>query len=263
MSQDDPRAGLQARFKGKLGAFRLDVAFALAPSGVTALVGPSGSGKSSVLRCIAGLTRLNGAVSLDGQVWQDARSFTPAYRRPVGFVFQDAALLSHLSVKGNLLYAQKRARSPATIAWSDVIAWLGLEPLLPRSTANLSGGERQRVAIGRALLTQPKILLMDEPLSSLDTASKAEILPYLENLHRTLALPILYVSHDPGEVARLADHVLTMHEGRIAPTPAAPSAEQRLAGLIEADRDALALAALVAGLKPQPLPPEHRITSKD
>jgi molybdate transport system ATP-binding protein len=244
--------GLKARLHGRLGAFQLDATLALAPRGITALVGPSGSGKTTVLRCIAGLTRLAGEVSLDKAVWQDASVFTPAYRRPVGFVFQDAGLLSHLTVKGNLLYAHNRADKAAPmIAWDEVVELLGLGALLPRSPAHLSGGERQRVALGRALLTQPKLLLMDEPLSSLDVAAKAQILPYLERLHRTLAIPVLYVSHDPAEVARLADHVLTMDAGRILePSQARVSAEEQLAALSAAEKDALALAALRAGLRP-------------
>jgi molybdate transport system ATP-binding protein len=245
------RAGLQVRLCGQLGAFRLDAAFAVAPTGITALVGPSGSGKTTLLRCIAGLTRLPGALSLDGEVWQDERHFRPPHRRPVGFVFQDAGLLAHLSVKGNLLYGRKRAGAAEAIPWSDVVDLLGLGPLLARSTAHLSGGERQRVALGRALLSQPKILLMDEPLSSLDVESKAEILPYLDRLHRALAIPALYVSHDPAEVARLADHVLLMREGKVVePEAGTLPPEQRLARMSIAEKDALALAALRAGLKP-------------
>ncbi len=248
--------GLKARLSGRLGTFELNAALALAPKGVTALVGASGSGKTTLLRCLAGLTRLPGDVRLDGEVWQDKERFVPAHLRPVGFVFQDASLLAHLTVRGNLHYAQKRAVKAATpIAWDEVVEWLGLAPLLDRSTANLSGGERQRVALGRALLTQPRLLLMDEPLSSLDVAAKAEILPYLERLHRTLAIPVLYVSHDLAEVARLADHVLTMKDGRIVEgAPGGVTAQARLAKMSAHDRDALALAALMAGIGPQPWP---------
>lgn len=247
--------GLKARLSGRLGTFQLDAALRLAPQGVTALVGPSGSGKTTLLRCVAGLTRLSGEVGLDGQVWQDKDRFVPAHRRPVGFVFQDASLLAHLTVKGNLLYAQRRAgKADNPIGWDEVVEWLGLAPLLGRSTANLSGGERQRTALGRALLTQPRLLLMDEPLSSLDVAAKAEIMPYLERLHRTLAIPVLYVSHDPAEVARLADHVLTMKDGRIVEVaPQVVTAEARLAKMSAKDRDALALEALKAGM----MPPGH------
>lgn len=249
------REGLKACLRGKLGAFELDAALDMPPVGITALVGPSGSGKTTLLRCIAGLTRLKGEVSLDGQVWQDAKHFTPAHKRPVGFVFQDAGLLTHLTVKANLLYAQKRAgETSATIGWDEVVELLRLGPLLARSTANLSGGERQRTALGRALLSQPELLLLDEPLSSLDADAKAQILPYLERLHRTLAMPVLYVSHDRAEVARLADRILIMKSGRILEAdPAADArltAEQRLAQMSGTERDALALAALLAGLGP-------------
>lgn len=250
------RQGLSAHLHGRLGAFELDASFHLAPTGITALVGPSGSGKTTLLRCIAGLTRLSGKLSVDGQVWQDERVFTPAHRRPVGFVFQDAGLLAHLSVKGNLDYAIKRAsKTDAPIARSEIVDLLGLGSLLGRSTANLSGGERQRVALGRALLSRPQILLMDEPLSSLDVEAKAEILPYLEALHSTLAIPVVYVSHDPAEVARLADHVLTLRQGRIVDMSSGTAgpraaAAQSLAGLSVKQKDALALAALMAGIKP-------------
>lgn len=246
------RTGLRARLHGRLGAFELDAALDLPPDGITALVGPSGSGKTTLLRCIAGMTRLEGEVGLDGLIWQNERQFLPTHRRGVGFVFQDAALLNHLTARGNLLYAQRRAGDgPAGIGWDEVIALLGLEPLLARSVAHLSGGERQRVALARALLSQPSLLLLDEPLSSLDPAAKAQIMPYLERLHRTLQIPVLYVSHDPAEVARLADRVFAMKDGRIvAGPPEGPTAQALLAGLSAQDRDALALAALRAGLAP-------------
>ncbi|HEX3364599.1 molybdenum ABC transporter ATP-binding protein [Phenylobacterium sp.] len=233
------------RFSGALGAFRLDAEFSIAPTGITALSGPSGSGKTTLLRCIAGLTRMAGELTVAGEVWQDARTFMPTYRRPVGVVFQEASLLSHLSVRGNLDYGARRTPAKAEIGFDDAVDLLGLSALLDRAPANLSGGERQRVALGRALLSQPKLLLMDEPLSSLDAAAKAEILPYLERLHRSLAIPALYISHDAGEIARLADHVLHLRDGRIVAGEAAPPT---LAGLSPQARDRLALAALRAGL---------------
>jgi molybdate transport system ATP-binding protein len=240
-------SGVEGQFGGALGAFRLDAAFAFEPTGITALSGPSGSGKTSLLRCIAGLSRLSGHLTVAGQVWQDARTFLPPHRRPVGVVFQEASLLQHLSVRGNLAYGAKRTSAQAEIGFDDTVDLLGLAPLLTRSSANLSGGERQRVALGRALLSQPRLLLMDEPLSSLDAGSKAEILPYLERLHRSLAIPALYISHDAGEIARLADRVLFMREGRIVP---AEAATPTLEGLDATARDRLALAALRAGLSP-------------
>ena len=237
------------RFSGVLGAFRLDAEFAVAPSGITALSGPSGSGKTTLLRCIAGLTRMTGELTVDGEVWQDGRTFRPTHRRPVGVVFQEASLLSHLSVRGNLDYGARRTTAKTEIGFDDTVDLLGLSALLDRAPVHLSGGERQRVALGRALLSRPKLLLMDEPLSSLDAAAKAEILPYLERLHRSLAIPALYISHDAAEIARLADHVLYMRDGAIVSGEiAAPT----LDGVDAATRDGLARAALRAGLAPEP-----------
>ena len=248
--------GVAGRFCGRVGAFRLEAEFVLPPRGVTALNGPSGSGKTTLMRCIAGLTRLQGRLTVGGETWQDERMFRPPHRRPVGVVFQEASLLAHLSVRGNLLYGATRAGQGDGAALDEVVELLALSPLMARAVANLSGGERQRVALGRALLARPGLLLMDEPLSSLDPDSKAEILPYLERLVRTLAIPVLYISHDAGEIARLADRVLVMRDGRImadpGPTPAAArdAARQRLGGLGAADKERLALAALLAGLDP-------------
>jgi molybdate transport system ATP-binding protein len=240
---------VEGRFCGKVGAFSLDVEFKLAPSGITALSGPSGSGKTTLLRCLAGLTRLPGSLYVGDEVWQDPHKFTAPHRRAVGVVFQEASLLAHLSVRGNLTYGARRTSAKAEIGFDDTVELLGLAPLLARSVANLSGGERQRVALGRALLSQPRLLLMDEPLSSLDAGSKAEILPYLERLHRSLAIPALYISHDAGEIARLADRVIHMQGGRIVAAEAdAPSLE----GLDPRTRDGLARAALRAGLSPEP-----------
>ncbi len=246
---------VEGHFTGKVGSFGLDAAFVLPTRGITALSGPSGSGKTTLLRCIAGLTRLPGRLVVDGDVWQDARTFLPTHRRPVGVVFQEASLLAHLSVKANLLYGAKRSGAGAA-GLDDVVDLLGLGALMGRSTANLSGGERQRVALGRALLSKPRLLLMDEPLSSLDAASKADILPYLERLHASLSLPVLYVSHDAQEIARLADHVLIIRDGRITPVGDQPAqldaarARRDLKRLSAAERDRLAMAALIAGLPP-------------
>ncbi len=246
--------GVTGRFSGRLGAFRLDAEFTLPPRGITALSGPSGSGKTTLMRCIAGLARLSGRLTVEGETWQDDRHFHPPHRRPVGVVFQEASLLPHLSVRGNLIYGARRAGEGRKVALDEVVDLLGLSPLLARAPTNLSGGERQRVALGRALLAQPRLLLMDEPLSSLDAASKAEILPYLERLHRTLAIPVLYITHDAGEIARLADHVLLMREGGVALGPAPGAAREEARRTLEAldpvERNRLALAALLAGLGP-------------
>jgi molybdate transport system ATP-binding protein len=249
-------AQIEGRFKGRLGGFELEASFTVPAAGVTALVGPSASGKTTLLRCIAGLQRLDGRLSFKGQVWQDGRRFTPAHRRPIGYVFQEPSLLPHLSVRENLLFGFKRAKV-TRLGMADVAPLLGLGPLLERSTTRLSGGERQRVAIGRALLTQPELLLMDEPLAGLDGEAKAEILQSLEALRRTLAIPVIYVSHDLREIARIADRVLLMRGGRIeapeadgqgALEPGAATAA--LAGLDQDRIERLALAALAAGLEP-------------
>jgi len=241
-------AGVEGRFEGALGAFRLDADFRLEPEGITALSGPSGAGKTTLLRCIAGLIRLPGRLYVDGEVWQDERRFLPTHRRPVGVVFQEAALLAHLNVKDNLLYGARRAGGQGGV--DDVVELLGLAPLMGRGVGALSGGERQRVALGRALLTRPKLVLLDEPLSSLDAGAKAEILPYLERLHRTLKVPALYISHDASEIARLADHLLLMRAGQVTPGGPVRRIADQLAGLTAEERDGLALAALRAGLSP-------------
>jgi molybdate transport system ATP-binding protein len=212
-------APIVARFRGKLGAFMLDAGFEAPMRGVTALFGPSGCGKTTLLRCVAGLQMLpDGYLAIGGEVWQDDTSFRQPWERSVGYVFQEASLFPHLSVRRNLLYGHRRAlRRGAGEAtrFDEVVALLGMQDLLDRSPLRLSGGERQRVAVGRALLSQPRLLLMDEPLAGLDRLSKDEILPYLEVLHTTLSIPIFYVSHDIAEVERLADHLVLMQTGQV------------------------------------------------
>ncbi|PIO97671.1 molybdenum ABC transporter ATP-binding protein [Pleomorphomonas carboxyditropha] len=215
----DSGTGITANFKLGLSSFDLDVRFELPARGVTAFFGHSGSGKTTILRCVAGLTRAPTAFLRFGDsVWQDEERglFVPTHRRPIGVVFQEASLFPHLSVLGNLCYGMKRAGLKAADADFDAtVGLLGIESLLLRSPAKLSGGERQRVAIARALLRRPRLLLMDEPLAALDLKRKSEILPYLERLHDELDIPILYVSHSPDEVARLADTVVLLQNGRI------------------------------------------------
>jgi len=211
-------SGLRAHFRAGFGSFVLDAEFAAPGRGVTALFGPSGSGKTSLLRCIAGLERARGHLTINGERWQDdARGvFVPTHRRPLGYVFQEASLFPHLSVRGNLEYGWKRiASAERRVAFEQAVELLGIARLLDRSPTRLSGGERQRVAIARALLTSPRLLLMDEPLSALDQASKADILPYLERLHDELSIPVLYVSHLVDEVARLADYMVFLEQGRV------------------------------------------------
>lgn len=208
---------IEAQFSGQQGSFRLDAEFSAPGRGLTALFGPSGCGKTTVLRCVAGLTRFEkGKLTVNGETWQSDRKFVPTHRRALGYVFQEASLFPHLSVRKNLEFGQKRARrQPHTIAFDDVVELLGIARLFDRPTAHLSGGERQRVAIGRALLSQPSLLLMDEPLSALDRLSREDILPYLERLHATLSIPILYVSHDIAEIERLADTLVLMEAGKV------------------------------------------------
>jgi molybdate transport system ATP-binding protein len=198
-------------------AFRMEIEFESPPRGVIAIFGPSGSGKTTCLRLLAGLERGQGRVRVLGEDWQDdARGlFVPVHRRSLGVVFQDHALLSHLSVLENLEYGRRRSRAPERIERELVVDLLGIEPMLSRRPAQLSGGERQRVAMGQALLRQPRVLLMDEPLAALDTARKAEILPYIERLRDELSIPIVYVSHAIDEVARLADHLVLLEAGRV------------------------------------------------
>ncbi len=209
-------SGIQARFLLEREGFTLDVDLELPARGVTALFGQSGSGKTTLLRCIAGLERApRGRLAVHGEVWQDDRRWVPTHRRPLGYVFQEASLFPHLTVLGNLRYGMRRGPGVKRTGLDHAIALLGIGHLLERSADRLSGGERQRVAIARALAVEPRLLLMDEPLASLDLKRKQEILPYLEVLHAELDLPVLYVSHSPDEVARLSDHLVALEGGRV------------------------------------------------
>ncbi len=227
--------------------FTFDAAFEAGP-GVTALFGPSGSGKSTALRLIAGLERPErGRISLDGEVLTDteARLHRPPHRRRIGLVFQDALLLPHLSVRSNLSYGRFFTRkADRRLSFDAVVQVLGVGHLLDRSPATLSGGERQRVAIGRALLASPRLLLMDEPLASLDAARKRELLPFIERLRDEFAIPILYVSHAAEEVARLAARVVMLETGRV--TASGPPDEVLGAAAAGADRfDAVSILSAV------------------
>ncbi|MGB8815059.1 MAG: molybdenum ABC transporter ATP-binding protein [Paracoccaceae bacterium] len=207
---------LAVKVRLRFGTFALDVEQDIPLVGITALFGPSGSGKSTLLRVIAGLeTGAEGRVVMAGEVWQSGAFRLPPERRGVGYVFQDARLFSHLNVQGNLAFAAKRARGLGGPGMVEVVAALDLEGLLSRPTSDLSGGERQRVAMGRALLSAPRILLLDEPLAALDETRKAEILPYLERLSAVSGVPMLYVSHSMAEVARLSQHMIIMRGGRV------------------------------------------------
>lgn len=204
------------------GAFTLDARFR-AGGGITALFGPSGSGKTTLVNAVGGLIRpARGRIAVGGTVLVDTEAgvFVPRHRRRVGYVFQDGRLFPHLTVRQNLLFGRaftpRRHRRADGVAFEGVVELLGVEALLDRRPAGLSGGEKQRVAIGRALLAHPRLLLMDEPLASLDEARKAEILPVLERLRDEAGIPIVYVSHAPGEVARLAATVVVLDGGRVA-----------------------------------------------
>lgn len=209
---------IEGHVEARLGAFALAARFAFPSRGVTALFGPSGCGKTTLLRALAGvLPRAQGRLVVEGETWMDrARGvFLPPERRAVGFVFQHAALFPHLTVRGNVEYALQRVRGRTPARLEALVERTGIGHLLERFPSTLSGGERQRVAIARALASAPRLLLMDEPLSALDRDSRSVLLPYLEELHASLELPVVYVSHAPEEVARLAARVLRMQGGAI------------------------------------------------
>jgi molybdate transport system ATP-binding protein len=244
--------------KGPVGRLAIDAAFEVPASGITVIWGPSGSGKTTLLRAVAGLQRLSGHVRIGDAAWQDGRDFVPVHKRKLGFVFQEPSLFPHLGVWENAQYGFKRAngrlrptlqKNSFEVAAADAIRSTRLLHVLlgdlveRQSVLNLSGGERQRVAFARALMSMPSLLLMDEPLSSLDTDAKAELLLLIKQIG--VHVPILYVTHDAAEVAALADRVLHMADGRVAPGTKTASLE----GLSEAEIRALAEAALRAGLK--------------
>jgi molybdate transport system ATP-binding protein len=195
--------------------FRLEASFEAPNNGVTAIYGPSGAGKTSLLRAIAGLEPSQGTIQVGDALWQDKSRFLATHARHVGYVFQEASLFQHMNVRQNLDYGSQRSNKAARPGFDKIVDLLGLSRLLTRYDDQLSGGERQRVAIGRALLSSPELLLMDEPLASLDASHKRELLPFLEALHQELSLPIFYVSHLPNEVARLADYLVLLHSGRV------------------------------------------------
>lgn len=209
---------LEVRLAHRLGDFSLDIDF-VTKGRVTALFGPSGAGKSSVVAAIAGLYRpRQGRIAVKGRVLTEApKTYVPPEARRVAVVFQDARLFPHLSVEGNLRFGWRRSPvKAAPQAIDHVVELLGLENLLDRRPRQLSGGEKARVGLGRALLSSPELLLLDEPLASLDMARRSEILPYLERLARETDLPMLYVSHQIEEVARLADEIVVIEAGRVA-----------------------------------------------
>lgn len=216
---------LTASFKHRRGDFVLDAELQLPSLGISGIFGDSGCGKTTLLRCLAGLERADsGAVVVNGERWQSSTNaeepeiFLEPYERSVGMVFQDARLFDHMNVHDNLLYGFKRhlrrSQRSSWISLDDVIELLGIGELLQRRVQHLSGGEKQRVAIGRALLSQPQLLLLDEPLAALDRNRKREIMPFLERMHRELEIPIVYVSHSLSEITSLVDHLILMERGK-------------------------------------------------
>jgi molybdate transport system ATP-binding protein len=208
---------LEAKFKVTYPGFNLDIDLSLPARGVTVVFGPSGSGKTTFLRCLSGLEKApSGILKLADQVWQDEDIFVPVHQRKVGLVFQESRLFPHLNIQENLLYGYKRTPSAErNLHLDEVVQVLGLTDLLKRNPDKLSGGERQRVAIGRALLTSPKLLLMDEPLASLDMQRKAEIIPFIKKIEEQFKTPIIYVTHSMNEVLQIVDNMVILNSGKV------------------------------------------------
>jgi molybdate transport system ATP-binding protein len=227
---------IEVRVVRQQGGFEVDAVFGASALGITAIFGPSGAGKTSVIDMVAGLRKPDrGRIAIRERVLFDAEKGidVPPEKRAIGYIFQDGRLFPHLDVRGNLTFGMKRVpRHRRFIDFDRVVDLLGIAPLLPRRPAGLSGGEKQRVAIGRALLTSPRLLLMDEPLSSLDEARKEELLPFIESLPRTFRVPVLYVTHSVEEIRRLADHLVFMKHGRSVAAGDAADLIKRLQGYL-------------------------------
>ena len=211
-------SSLQVNVSLDRGEFSLKTALTLPANGVSVVFGPSGSGKTTILRCVAGLEAATGLIAIGHDVWQDDQQnvFKPTWQREIGYVFQETSLFEHINVRQNLRFAQRRnGNKNDTRCLDEALELLGIGHLLDRSVASLSGGERQRVAIARALATQPKLLLLDEPMAALDISRRNEVLPWLETLRHELQIPILYVTHSMAELARLADHVVMLENGTV------------------------------------------------
>jgi molybdate transport system ATP-binding protein len=225
---------IDIRVTRRQGDFQVDAAFQTGNAGITALFGPSGAGKTSVINMVAGLIRPDkGRIVVQERVLFDSGDGVdlPPEKRSIGYIFQDGRLFPHLTVHGNLSYGMKLIpRARRLISLEQVVDLLGIEHFLDRRPARLSGGEKQRVAIGRALLTSPRLLLMDEPLSSLDEPRKDEVLPFIAKLPRTFRIPILYVTHSTLEIQRLADRLVLMQAGKSTATGVVSELLSRMPG---------------------------------
>ena len=234
---------IQARFKLDYDNFRLDVDLKLPGTGITVLFGHSGSGKTTLLRCIAGLQHApQGFLEINGTVWQNSEQelFLPPHKRALGYVFQEANLFLHLTVRENLHYGLKRIKhASGTIKLEQTIELLGIDHLMERMPERLSGGERQRVAIARSLVLNPDILLMDEPLASLDFKRKQEILPFLSQLRQQLDIPVVYVTHSQQEAAQLADTLVIMADGKALASGTLSETQSRLDLPLAQNREAV------------------------
>lgn len=238
---------IEARYRLERGRFELDVDLDLPMDGITGLFGVSGAGKTSLLRCMAGLEQASTArLVIDGDTLDDRQAGVaiPVHRRRIAVVFQEPRLFAHLDVRANILYGARRSGGADGAAVDDVIELLGLGALLEQGAGTLSGGEAQRVAIARALLCSPRLVLLDEPLASLDAARRDDVLPYLENLHATLSVPLIYVSHQQDEILRLADTLVVMDGGQVT---AAGSVADVLAGPARAALPPAMIAAVLDG----------------
>lgn len=211
---------IDAQFIVQRQDFLLDINLSLPVNGITILLGPSGCGKTTFLRAIAGLEHhKNGALKVDGVIWQNKEVFLPTHKRPLGYVFQEPSLFSHLNVRKNIEYGiTRRGKDGNHSSLDTAIKLLDITHLLDRKPNDLSGGERQRVAIARALAVTPQLLLMDEPLSSLDIGRRQEVLPYITTLNKELKIPIIYVTHSHEEAAKIADHIILLDQGKVVGT---------------------------------------------